>query len=255
MIQLRDVWKSFGPRKVLQGVDLDIPEGETMTIIGGSGTGKSVTLKHMVGLLKPDRGQVIIDGVDIAALDDEEEIFKIQNKFGFLFQGAALFDSMTVGENVGFGLRNLKKNLPESQIRKIVRERLHLVGLPDVEHMRPAELSGGMKKRVGLARAIAHDPKYIVYDEPTTGLDPITADMINELIIDMQKKLEVTSIVVTHDMVSAYKISNRLAMIYEGKIIEVGTPAEIKSTDNPFVKQFVTGSSHGPIKVKLREWD
>ncbi|MBI4062906.1 MAG: ATP-binding cassette domain-containing protein [Elusimicrobia bacterium] len=236
-------------------MDLDIPDGQTITIIGGSGTGKSVTLKIMVGLLKPEKGQVLVDGADVAEAASEEELFETQSKFGFLFQGAALFDSLTVGENVAFGIRNLKKDIPDSRVRKIVSEKLDLVGLSGVESLKPAELSGGMKKRVGLARAIAHEPKYIVYDEPTTGLDPITADVINELIVDIQKKLNVTSIVVTHDMVSAYKISNQIAMIYEGKIISTGTPGEIKNSSNPYVRQFVTGSSQGPIKVKLREWE
>lgn len=255
MIQFRNVHKSFGRHQVLRGMDLDINEGETLTIIGGSGTGKSVSLKHMVGLLQPDQGTVIVDGIDITGAESEEDLAQVQNKFGFLFQGAALFDSLNVGENVAFGLRNLRKDLGESEIRKIVLEKLALVGLHDVDKMSPAELSGGMRKRVGLARAIAHSPKYIVYDEPTTGLDPITADMINELIIDAQKQLGVTSVVVTHDMVSAYKISTRIAMLYEGLIIDSGTPEEIKNTKNPYVRQFVTGSSHGPIKVKLRAWD
>ncbi|MEK6544770.1 MAG: ABC transporter ATP-binding protein [Elusimicrobiota bacterium] len=254
-IQIRDLHKQFGRHKVLQGVDLDIVDGETMTIIGGSGTGKSVTLKHMVGLLQADQGSIVIDGTDVIRSTSEADIVAAQNKFGFLFQGAALFDSLSVGENVAFGLRNLRKDLSEPEIQGIVKEKLELVGLPGVQNMAPSDLSGGMRKRVGLARAIAHSPKYIVYDEPTTGLDPITADMINELIVDMQKKLKVTSIVVTHDMVSAYKISDRIAMLYEGKIIEVGSPDQIKNTANPYVKQFVTGSSHGPIKLKLRAWD
>ncbi|MBI4370434.1 MAG: ABC transporter ATP-binding protein [Elusimicrobia bacterium] len=255
MIQIRNLWKKFGSRRVLCGVDLDIEEGETITIIGGSGTGKSVTLKHMVGLMAPDQGTILVDGVDIAAVHHEEELFKIQNKFGFLFQGAALFDSLTVGENVAFGLKNLRPGVSERAAMNVAKEKLALVGLHEVEHMKPSELSGGMRKRVGLARAIAHDPKYIVYDEPTTGLDPITSDVINELIVELRRKLGVTSVAVTHDMVSAYKISTRIAMLYEGKIIALGTPAEIQNTSNPYVKQFVTGSSHGPIKIKLRESD
>lgn len=255
MIEIRNLHKSFGKHHVLRGIDLDIKDGETLTIIGGSGTGKSVTLKHMVGLLAPDEGRVVVDGINISQAKSEEEAAQVQNKFGFLFQGAALFDSLSVGENVVFGLRNLKKDIGEAEVQKTAKEKLALVGLYDVENLSPAELSGGMRKRVGLARAIAHSPKYIVYDEPTTGLDPITADVINELILDLQKKLGVTSIAVTHDMVSAYKISDRLAMIYEGKIIQVGTPQDIKNTANLYVKQFVTGSSHGPIKVKLRDWE
>lgn len=255
MIQIRDLAKSFGAHQVLRGVDLDIDDGETLTIIGGSGCGKSVLLKHIVGLLKPDQGRVVIDGVDITDSKNKEELTSVQNQFGFLFQGAALFDSLSVGENVAFGVTHLKKDLTADAVANIVREKLALVGLSGVENLKPAELSGGMKKRVGLARAIAHNPKYIVYDEPTTGLDPIMADVINELILELQKKLNVTSIAVTHDMVSAYKISSRLAMLYEGRIVEAGTPHEIKNTSNPYVKQFVTGSSHGPIKVKVREWE
>lgn len=255
MIAIRGLHKSFGGHQVLRGVDLDIDDGETLTIIGGSGCGKSVLLKHIVGLLKPDQGSVVIDGLDIADPKNKGELFAIQNQFGFLFQGAALFDSLSVGENVAFGVTHLKKDLNVDAVNKIVTERLALVGLSGVENLRPAELSGGMKKRVGLARAIAHDPKYIIYDEPTTGLDPIMADVINELILELQRKLNVTSIAVTHDMVSAYKISSRLAMLYEGGIVETGTPEEIKKTANPYVKQFVTGSSHGPIKVKVREWE
>lgn len=255
MIQVRNLYKNFGEHEVLRGVDLDIEDGETITIIGGSGCGKSVLLKHIVGLLRPDKGTIVIDETNITEAASEEEVFRSQNKFGFLFQGAALFDSLTVGENVAFGLRNLKKDLPEARIREVIREKLALVGLQGVETLKPAELSGGMRKRVGLARAIAHGPKYIIYDEPTTGLDPIMADVINELILELQKKLSVTSIAVTHDMVSAYKISNRVAMLYEGKIIETGQPHQIKNTANPYVKQFTTGSSHGPIKVKLKEWE
>jgi len=255
MVKVGDLHKSFGAHYVLRGANIEVHDGETMTIIGGSGCGKSVLLKHIVGLLKPDQGSIIIDDVEMAKGASEEDVFSIQNKFGFLFQGAALFDSLTVGENVAFGLRNLRRDIAESEVKNTVAEKLALVGLPDIEGLQPAELSGGMRKRVGLARAIAHSPKYIVYDEPTTGLDPIMADVINELILELQKKLSVTSIVVTHDMVSAYKISNRIAMLYEGQVIETGSPDEIKNTKNPYVKQFITGSSHGPIKVKLREWD
>lgn len=255
MIQVQDLHKSFGEHKVLRGATIEVHDGETMTIIGGSGCGKSVLLKHIVGLLKPESGSIVIDDVQMAKGASEEDVFSIQNKFGFLFQGAALFDSLTVGENVAFGLRNLRHDIAESEVKNIVAEKLALVGLPDIEGLQPAELSGGMRKRVGLARAIAHSPRYIVYDEPTTGLDPIMADVINELILELQKKINVTSIVVTHDMVSAYKISDRIAMLYEGQVIETGSPDEIKNTKNPYVKQFITGSSHGPIKVKLREWD
>lgn len=255
MINVRNVHKNFGSNRVLRGVTIDVHDGETLTIIGGSGSGKSVFLKHLVRLSRPDAGEILVDGVNITKAQSEDMVFEVQNKFGFLFQGAALFDSMSVGENVAFGLRNLKRNLSDREVRDTVREKLDLVGLGQIEEMPPAELSGGMRKRVGLARAIAHAPKYIVYDEPTTGLDPITGDMINDLIRRLQERLGVTSIVVTHDIVSAYKISDRIAMLYEGKIIDSGTPDEIKKTDNLFVRQFVTGSSQGPIKVKLKVWD
>jgi len=247
MIEIVDLHKSFGDNKVLDGVNLTINKGETTTIIGRSGGGKSVLLKHIIGLVKPDSGRILIDGEDIT-LYKNEKLVKLRQRFGMLFQGSALFDSMTVQENVGLGLREHTK-LPEEEIREIVNEKLRLVGLRGVEDVKPAELSGGMKKRVGLARAIAMNPEYILYDEPTTGLDPIMADAINYLIIRMKNELNVTSIAVTHDIVSAYKISNRIAMIYEGKIIFVGTPEEVKSTDDPIVRQFVEGKATGIIKA------
>lgn len=247
MIEIIDLHKSFGDNKVLDGVNLTINKGETTTVIGRSGGGKSVLLKHIIGLVKPDNGKILIDGEDITQYKNEK-LVQLRQRFGMLFQGSALFDSMTVEENVGLGLREHTK-LPEEEIREIVREKLRLVGLRGVEEVKPAELSGGMKKRVGLARAIAMNPEYILYDEPTTGLDPIMADAINYLIIRMKDELNVTSIAVTHDIVSAYKISNRIAMIYEGKIIFVGTPEEAKSTDDPVVRQFVEGKATGIIKA------
>jgi len=247
MIEIVDLHKSFGDNKVLDGVNLTISKGETTTIIGRSGVGKSVLLKHIIGLVKPDEGKILIDGEDIT-LYKNEKLVKLRQRFGMLFQGSALFDSMTVQENVGLGLREHTK-LPEEEIREIVREKLRLVGLSGVENSKPAELSGGMKKRVGLARAIAMNPEYILYDEPTTGLDPIMADAINYLIIRMKNELNITSIAVTHDIVSAYKISNRIAMIYEGKIIFVGAPEEVKNTDDPIVRQFVEGKAQGLIKA------
>ncbi len=253
MIRLEAVHKAFGANRVLRGLDLDVREGETLTIIGGSGTGKSVTLKIMVGLLKPDAGRVFVDNEEITRMD-EEALARVQRKFGFLFQGAALFDSLTVAENVLFGVRNLK---PEELRRgdEIVARCLGLVGLKaEVAALKPAELSGGMKKRVGLARAIAHEPEYILYDEPTTGLDPIMSDVINDLIVNIREKLKITSIAVTHDMKSAYKISNRIAMIYEGRLAGVGTPSEIQSSTDPIVRQFITGSSQGPIQMPVRSY-
>lgn len=253
MIKIEGLEKSFGKNHVLRGVDLEIQTGETLTIMGGSGTGKSVLIKHMVGLLKPDVGRLFVDGEEITAMN-EDQLFAVQKRFGYLFQGAALFDSMTVGENVAFGLKNLRPDM-KGNMKDLVVEKLGLVGLkPEVADLKPAELSGGMKKRVGLARAIAYEPNYILYDEPTTGLDPIMSDVINDLIIGLQKKLKVTSVVVTHDMNSAYKISTRMAMLYQGKVVSIGTPDEIRNTTNPLVKQFVTGSSEGPIQMQVRAY-
>ncbi len=248
MIKVKDVYKSFGQKHVLKGVSLEIKKGESMVIIGGSGSGKSVLLKHIIGLLKPDRGEVLIDGTDITRLG-ERQLYAVRRRFGMLFQGAALFDSLTVWENVAFALLR-QKAVSEKEARQIASEKLKMVGLKGIEDLMPSELSGGMKKRVGLARAIAHNPEIILYDEPTTGLDPIMADAINELIISLQKRLNVTSVTITHDMTSAYKIADRIAMLYDGRIIEVGTPEEIRNTENPIVRQFVTGSATGPIKIE-----
>jgi phospholipid/cholesterol/gamma-HCH transport system ATP-binding protein len=247
MIQLIDLYKSFGDNHVLQGVNLTIERGETMVIIGGSGTGKSVILKHVIGLMKPDRGKVIVDGKNLATLK-ERSLDELRRKFGMLFQGAALFDSLSVWENVGFSLRQ-QTHLSDREVKQASVEKLAMVGLRGVEDRMPADLSGGMKKRVGLARAIAMEPEILLYDEPTTGLDPIMADAINELIVEMKHRLQVTGVAITHDMTSAYKIADRIAMLYEGKIQAVGTPDEIKNSDNPIVHQFVTGSSVGPIKT------
>ncbi len=245
MIEIINLTKSFNNSTVLDNLNLVIKSGEVIVVIGRSGCGKSVLLKHIIGLIRPDMGQVIIEGNDTARLE-EYEMDKIRLSFGMLFQGAALFDSMTVGENVGFTLRE-HTNIPEAEIREKVADSLELVGLKGIENLMPAELSGGMKKRVGLARAICNKPRIILYDEPTTGLDPIMADAINDLIIDLNNKLNVTSIVVTHDMVSAYKIADRIAMLYKGKIVALGTPDEIRNTKDPVVKQFITGAAKGPI--------
>ncbi|MBU4312640.1 MAG: ABC transporter ATP-binding protein [Candidatus Omnitrophica bacterium] len=245
MIEIINLSKSFGNNRVLDNLNLLIKSGETMVIIGRSGCGKSVLLKHMIGLLKPDFGQVIINDRDVCRME-QKELDDLRLKFGMLFQGAALFDSMTVGENVGFALRE-HTNIAEEIIQEKVAKALNHVGLKGIEDLMPAELSGGMKKRVGLARAICNEPDIILYDEPTTGLDPIMADAINNLIIDLNNKLKVTSIVVTHDMTSAYKIATKVAMLYHGKIVEVGTPDEIKHTEDPLVRQFVTGAAKGPI--------
>ncbi|MHB8093976.1 MAG: ABC transporter ATP-binding protein [Candidatus Aminicenantales bacterium] len=245
MIKIIDVYKSFGTKKVLQGVSLEVERGETMVVIGQSGSGKSVLLKHLIGLLTPDRGEILIDGQSVTALK-EDELQKVTRKFGMLFQSAALFDSLTVGENVSFGLERYTDH-PRAEIRKIVAESLDKVGLKGIENLMPYELSGGMKKRVGLARAIAYNPEIILYDEPSTGIDPIRADAINDLINDLKKDLCVTSVIITHDMVSSFKVGDRIAMLYEGKIIEVGTPAQIQASPNPIVQQFVHGRAHGPI--------
>jgi len=245
MIRIADLHKSFGPTKVLQGVNLEVGEGETMVVIGQSGSGKSVLLKHIIGMLKPDRGRIFIDDVEITGLR-EDALQEVLKKFGMLFQGAALFDSLTVGENVAFGLRRYTKH-SRKEIEEIVSESLAKVGLRGVEDLMPHELSGGMKKRVGLARAIAYKPQIILYDEPSTGIDPIRADAINDLINQMKRDLCVTSVVITHDMVSCYKVADRVAMLYNGVIIEVGTPAEIQATRNPVVQQFISGRAGGPI--------
>ncbi len=245
MIKIVDLYKSFGPNQVLRGVDLEIVRGETMVVIGQSGSGKSVLLKHLMGIIKPDKGQIWIDGLEITRLRDEETL-GITRKFGMLFQASALFDSMNVGANVAFGLERHTDHSPE-EIRRIVAESLERVGLKGIEDLMPYELSGGMKKRVGLARAIAYRPEIILYDEPSTGLDPIRADSINDLIIQTKRDLSATSVVITHDMVSSYKVADRIAMLYKGRIIETGTPAEIQASANPVVRQFIHGQAHGPI--------
>ena len=233
--------KGFNGHWVLEGVNLSIRDGETMVIIGRSGGGKTVLLKHIIGLIQPDEGQVIVDGQEISRLTGKE-LAPLRLKFGMLFQGAALFDSMTVGDNVAFSLRE-HTQIPESEIQERVRECLALVGLKGIEHLNPSELSGGMRKRVGLARALAIRPRVILYDEPTTGIDPIMADSINRLIKELHDRLRVTGVAVTHDMVSAYRIADRIAMLHEGKIIQVGAPEEIRNTSNPIVKQFILGMS------------
>src|SRR5262245_61141111 len=253
MIQFENVFKAFGNNRVLRGCTLEVRDGETLTIIGGSGTGKSVTLKLMLGLLKADDGRIVVDGLDITGMD-EDELSGVRRNFSYVFQGGALFDSMTVGENVAFGLEQLGGKSPE-EIRDTVKEKLALVGLQGIEMLKPSELSGGMRKRVAIARSIAMSPKYLFYDEPTTGLDPIMSDVINDLIVDLHNKLGQTGVVITHDMRSAYKISSRIAMLYEGRIIQIDTPENIQNSTNPVVHQFVTGSAQGPIQMKVRAYD
>jgi phospholipid/cholesterol/gamma-HCH transport system ATP-binding protein len=239
MIQLDNVYKSFGPKKVLAGFSLEVQEGETMVIIGYSGTGKSVAIKHIVGLLEPDKGTVWVDGLEVPKLS-RRELYDLRGHIGYVFQFSALFDSMTVGENVAMGLRK-QGTLSSGEIVKRVHETLELVDLPKSADILPIELSGGMRKRVGIARSIALKPKYLLYDEPTTGLDPVTAAVIDELMLRMQKTLGVTGIVITHDMRSAYKVGTRIAMLYEGKVRAVGTVDEIKRSTDPVVRQFIEG--------------
>ncbi|HEV8128702.1 MAG TPA: ABC transporter ATP-binding protein [Candidatus Eisenbacteria bacterium] len=244
-IDFQNVWKRLGRKEVLRGVDIDVPQGECLVIIGRSGTGKSVLLKHVVGLMNPDEGAVHVNGVDVSGLV-EKDLLELRRGMGMLFQGGALFDSMTVGENVGLPLRE-HTSMPEPQIEIVVTEKLSLVGLEGTETMRPSSLSGGMKKRAALARSLVLNPKIMLYDEPTTGLDPITSDLINRLIRRLQKRLGMTTIAVTHDMRSAYHIADRIAMLHEGRIHAVGTPDEIQATQDPAVRQFIEGSAEGPL--------
>jgi phospholipid/cholesterol/gamma-HCH transport system ATP-binding protein len=239
MIRLLDVHKSFGPKRVLDGFTLDVPDGETMVIIGYSGTGKSVAIKHIVGLLEPDHGTVIVDGLEVPALP-RRELYKLRARIGYVFQFAALFDSYTIGENVAMGLRK-QGELSDREIHQRVLEALDLVDLPGVENRFPAELSGGMRKRVGIARSIALRPKYILYDEPTTGLDPVTSAVIDQLMVRMREKLGVTAIVITHDLRSAYTVGTRMAMLYEGRVRQEGTVEQIRHSADPVVRQFIEG--------------
>ncbi len=245
MIRIRGLKKKLGAKQVLDGVDLDVQAGENIVVMGRSGTGKSVLLKHVIGLMTPDEGSIEVDGVEIVGLP-ERDLNELRKRFGMLFQSGALFDSMTVGENVGLALREHLR-LGSEEIRRRVAERLEWVGLEGVENMKPASLSGGMRKRVGLARAIAMDPRYILYDEPTTGLDPILADAIHQLIRGLQRRLGLTSMIVTHDMTGAYKVADRMAMLDGGRIVFTGTPGEVRETRDPLVRQFIEGSSEGPV--------
>jgi len=250
-IRLVDVRKSFGPKVVLDGLSLDVERGRSLVVIGGSGSGKSVMLKCVLGLLRPEAGSIYVDDQEVTRLSGRERD-QMLKKFGMLFQGAALFDSLTVWENVAFGLIQ-GRNMPRPEAREVALEKMGQVGLgPAVAELRPAELSGGMQKRVGLARAIAADPDIIFFDEPTTGLDPIMADIINELIVDCVQRIGATAVSITHDMASARKIADRIAMIYAGKIIWIGEASEIDDSGNPYVEQFIHGSAEGPIQMDLR---
>lgn len=238
MIEIVGLYKSFEDNKVLRGVNLTIEPGQTFAIIGRSGCGKSVLLKHIVGLLEPDSGYIKIEGIDISQLG-EKDLTKLRMNFGYLFQGAALFDSLNVEENVSLSLIENDYGYSKEEIKKKVEEKLSLVGLPGIQKVKPAELSGGMRKRVGLARALITDPKYILYDEPTTGLDPVMSDSIDELIKELAEKLNVTSIVVTHDMFSVKNVAARIAMMHEGKIYFNGTPDEVLQSEDPVIKGFI----------------
>jgi phospholipid/cholesterol/gamma-HCH transport system ATP-binding protein len=243
MIEFRDLHKAFGANRVLEGFSLEVRDGETMVIIGYSGTGKSVAIKHVVGLLEPDAGEVLVDDRVVASLG-HRDLLALRSRIGFVFQSAALFDSMTVAENVALGLKR-RRDLGREEIAARVAESLALVDLAGAERLMPAELSGGMRKRVGLARAIALKPAYLLYDEPTTGLDPVTAAVIDQLIVRTREALGVTSIVITHDMRSAYTVGDRIAMLYQGRIRQVGTVEEIRATADPVVRQFIEGRPDG----------
>ncbi|MGE3875835.1 MAG: ABC transporter ATP-binding protein [Parvibaculaceae bacterium] len=249
-IVLKDVRKAFGPKKVLNGINLSVPKGRSLVVIGGSGTGKSVMIKTILGIIRPDSGSIAIGGEEVTGLRGKERDEFLQ-RFGMLFQGAALFDSLPVWENVAFGLIQ-GRNMPRKEARDIAMEKLRQVGLgPEVGMLYPAELSGGMQKRVGLARAVAADPEIIFFDEPTTGLDPIMADVINNLIVDCVKRLGATTISITHDMVSARKIADRIAMIHKGEIVWQGPARAIDTSGNPYVDQFIHGRAEGPIQMEI----
>jgi phospholipid/cholesterol/gamma-HCH transport system ATP-binding protein len=240
-VEFQDLYKAYGPKTVLRGASLKVYRGEVMVILGGSGTGKSVTLRHMLGLEAPDSGRVIVEEEDITQLP-EEELYRVRKKFGMLFQSGALFDSMTVFENIAFPLRE-HTDMSDDEIARAVHEKLELVNLPNTQHLMPVDLSGGMRKRVGLARSIVLDPKVILYDEPTTGLDPITAQTINELIVDLQAKLNVTSIVVTHDIHSAFYVGDRIAFLNQGVFEWVGTMEAARDSDHPKLRDFLKASA------------
>ncbi len=247
MIEITNLFKKLGNKEVLKGVNLNVEKGETLTIMGQSGCGKSVLLKHIIGLFQPDKGSIKIEGKEIVGMNNIE-MSEIRKKFGVLFQNSALFDSMTVWENVGFMLKEHKK-LPPDKIKEIVKEKLALVGMKDIEEKSPSELSGGMQKRVALARAISMEPEIVLYDEPTTGLDPIMSEIINELIISLSKKLKITSIVVTHDIRSASEISDRIAFLFNGVITQIDSHDKILNTTDPILRQFLDGSTTGPIET------
>ncbi len=251
-IEIKNLHKSFGSKNVLRGVDIDVAEGESLVVIGGSGSGKSVLIKNIIGLMNPDRGSIKIDGDEVTNLSEKGRD-QLMKKFGFLFQGGALFDSLTVWENISFSLINTGK-LNRKEAKELALNKLNSVGLDkEVGDLMPSELSGGMQKRVALARAIAANPQIIFFDEPTTGLDPIMSDIINNLIVKCSEELGATTITITHDMSSVRKIADKVAMIYEGKIIWYGPIKNLSKSGNPYVEQFINGSSEGPIEIKLQD--
>lgn len=247
MINIIDLKKSFGGKKVLDGVNLKIEKGQITVILGRSGEGKSVLIKHIVGLLRPDSGKILFEDMELTAMK-ERDFNEVLKRFGMLFQGAALFDSLTVAENVGFPLKE-HTDLSGADILKIVQEKLRRVGLVDIEDMMPSELSGGMKKRVGLARAIVMDPEIVLFDEPTTGQDPIMSDSVADLILETQRALKTTYAIISHDISLALKVADKIAMLHEGRIVAEGTSDEMRKTTNPMLRQFLDGKAKGPIKV------
>lgn len=245
IIEIKEIYKNFGSQQVLRGLSLNIPKGLVTVIIGRSGGGKSVLLKHIIGLLKPDAGQIIFDGIDMVAAD-EKTLTNIRKRFGMLFQEGALFDSLNLEDNIAFPLLEHTK-LPKKVIYEKVSEIMAMVGLKGAEKKFPSEISGGMRKRAGLARAIISDPEVILFDEPTSGLDPIMSTTIDNLIVDIQKRLNVTCIVISHDIKSTFRIAHKIAMLYDGQIIAEGTPEEMKASSNPHLRQFIEGLTEGPI--------
>jgi phospholipid/cholesterol/gamma-HCH transport system ATP-binding protein len=253
MIEVRHLRKTFGGRTVLEDVNFAVERGTVCVVMGGSGSGKSTILRHLIGAHKPDSGEIYLDGEDIAHLS-ERELQRVRRKIGMLFQGGALLNSLTVGENVALPIRH-HTDLPEETIDIMVKMKLELVGLRDAEHLKPSQISGGMQKRVSLARAIALDPKIVFYDEPSAGLDPIMSGVIDKLMIDLTKKMGITSLVVTHDMTSAFRIADQMIMLHRGRIVASGTPEEIQLAADPLVHQFVTGAPDGPIPLYMSQKD
>ncbi len=253
IIRVQGLVKAFGPRRVLDDVSFSVKRGEILVIMGGSGCGKSTLLRHLIGVVQPDAGDIFILGRNICGMD-EDQLAEVRRKFGMLFQSGALFASMTVGENVALPIRE-HSVVDDTIAQLMVKMKLELVGLTGFEHLKPSEISGGMKKRVALARAIALDPPLLFCDEPTAGLDPIMTAVVDTLTLDLCQKLGMTAVVVTHDMVSAFRIASKMLMLYQGKVVAYGTPDEIQAMDNPILKQFVNGEADGPIPLRLSEGD